>query len=116
MDSRNHVQLIGRLGGEPTVRDTKSGKVARFSIAINEQFAEEGQSRSNTQWHNVVAWRKLAEKIEASCHKGNEVLVCGKLTSHSYEDQNKVKKYITEVLASEIVCMSKNEQKEIAVA
>ena len=114
MDSRNHVQLIGRLGGEPTVRDTKSGKVARFSIAINEQFTENGQSRTNTQWHNIVAWRKLAEKIESSCHKGNEVMICGKLTSHSYEDQNKIKRYVTEVVANEAYCLNKQEKSDAA--
>ena len=114
MESKNHVQLIGRLGGEPVVRDTKNGKFARFSIAINEQINENGQIKTSTQWHNVVAWRKLAEKVESMCHKGNEIFVCGKLTSHSYEDQNNVKKYVTEVLASEIICIPKAETADVA--
>ena len=116
MEFRNHVQLVGRLGSDPMVRETKNGKVARFSIATNEQYSENGQVKNNTQWHNIVAWNRLAEKVERYFHKGDEILVEGKLTSHSYEDQNKVKKYVTEVLASEIVCMSKNEQREVAVA
>ena len=114
----NKLILMGNFTRDPEIRYSQGSNlaIARFSIAINEQFTENGQSRTNTQWHNIVAWRKLAEKIESSCHKGNEVMICGKLTSHSYEDQNKVKKYVTEVLASEIVCMSKAEQKEVAVA
>ena len=114
MDSRNHVQLIGRLGGEPTVRDTKSGKVARFSIATNEQYSENGQVKNNTQWHNIVAWNRLAEKVEQNFHKGDEILVEGKLTSHSYEDQNKVKRYVTEVVANEAYCLNKLDKADAA--
>jgi len=114
MDTRNHVQLIGHLGSDPMVRETKNGKMARFSVATNEQYSENGQMKTNTQWHNVVAWNRLAEKVEQSCRKGYEIFVCGKLTSHSYEDQNKVKKYITEVLASEVFCIPKQEKSEVA--
>lgn len=109
MDFKNHVQLIGHLGSDPTVRETKNGKVARFSIAVNETFIENGQTKNITEWHVVVAWNNLAEKIEASCKKGSEVLICGKLTSHSYEDKDKIKHYVTEILASDILRCPKSE-------
>ena len=83
MESKNHVQLIGRLGGEPVVRDTKNGKFARFSIAINEQINENGQIKTSTQWHYVVAWRKLAEKVESMCHKGNEIAENASVSANS---------------------------------
>lgn len=114
MEFRNHVQLVGRLGSDPMVRETKNGKVARFSIATNEQYSENGQVKNNTQWHNIVAWNRLAEKVERYFHKGDEILVEGKLTSHSYEDQNKVKRYVTEVVANEVFCLNKQDKADAA--
>ncbi len=114
MEFKNHVQLVGRLGSDPIVRETKNGKVARFSIATNEQYSENGQVKNNTQWHNIVAWNRVAEKVERYFHKGDEILVEGKLTSHSYEDQNKIKRYVTEVVANEAYCLNKQEKSDAA--
>ena len=114
MEFKNHVQLVGRLGSDPIVRETKNGKVARFSIATNEQYSENGQVKNNTQWHNIVAWNRLAEKVERYFHKGDEILVEGKLTSHSYEDQNKIKRYVTEVVAKEVYGRNKQEKSDSA--
>ena len=114
MEFKNHVQLVGRLGSDPIVRETKNGKVARFSIATNEQYSENGQVKNNTQWHNIVAWNRLAEKVERYFHKGDEILVEGKLTSHSYEDQNKIKRYVTEVVENEAYCLNKQEKSDAA--
>ncbi len=109
MDFKNHVQLIGRLGSDPTVRETSNGKFARFSLAVNEFRNENGQTKNTTEWHVIVAWNKLAEKIEASCKKGNKILISGKLTSHSYEDKDKVKRYVTEILANDVICYPKSD-------
>lgn len=114
MEFKNHVQLVGRLGSDPIVRETKNGKVARLSIATNEQYSENGQVKNNTQWHNIVAWNRLAEKVERYFHKGDEILVEGKLTSHSYEDQNKIKRYVAEVVANEAYCLNKQEKSDAA--
>ena len=70
--------------------------------------------KNNTQWHNIVAWNKLAEKVERNFHKGDEILVEGKLTSHSYEDQNKIKRYVTEVVANETFCLNKQDKSDAA--
>lgn len=107
MDFKNYVQLIGRLGSDPTVRETKNGKVVRFSIAVNDSFIENGQTKSTTEWHIIVAWNGLAETIGAKCKKGSEIMVSGKLTSHSYEDKDKVKHYVTEIVAGDIICYPK---------
>lgn len=104
MDFKNYVQLVGRLGCDPIVRDTKNGKVARFSIAVNEPFDENGQTKNTTDWHFIVAWDWLAEMIDAKCKKGSEIMVSGKLTSRSYEDKDKVKHYVTEIVAGDIIC------------
>ena len=114
MEIRNFVMLVGNMGADPKVNKTRGGKVARFSIATNEQYSENGQVKNNTQWHNIVAWNRLAEKVERYFHKGDEILVEGKLTSHSYEDQNKIKRYVTEVVANEAHCLNKQEKSDAA--
>lgn len=104
---RNHVQLIGNVGQEPTVTDLESGKkVARFSLATNEYYKnEKGEKVQNTEWHNVVAWGKTAEIIEKYASKGKEIGVSGKLKSRSYEDNDGIKRYVTEVEANEILLL-----------
>lgn len=110
MEMTNSVQLIGHLGGEPQVRETKNGKVARFSVATTEYFLENGKTISRTEWHNVVAWNSVAQKVEQKCTKGTEVILQGRLANRSYEDTNKVKRYITEVVVREIICRQKAEK------
>ena len=110
MEIRNFVQLIGNLGADPVVRDTKNGKVARFSLATTEYYRENGKMNSKTEWHTVVAWNSNAEMVERKCTKGSSVTLLGKLTSRSYEDQSKVKRYITEVVVREIICHERAEK------
>ena len=107
---RNHVQLIGNVGQEPTITNLESGKkVARFSLATNEYYKDsKGEKQTDTNWHTVVAWGKTAEIIENYVSKGKEIAVEGKLTSRSYEDKEGVKRYVTEVLASEILLLGGN--------
>ena len=78
--------------------------MAKFSIATNETYKNaKGEKVENTQWHNVVAWEKTAEIVEKYLEKGKEVAIEGKLTSRSYDDKEGVKKYITEIIANEIL-------------
>lgn len=102
---RNKVQLIGNLGNNPEIVNLESGKkIAKFSIATNEIYKNaEGEKVQDTQWHNIVAWGKTAEIIEKYVMKGNEIAVEGKLTNRSYDDKEGNKRYITEVVASEIL-------------
>ena len=104
---RNKVQLIGNLGNNPEIITLDSGKkLAKFSIATNESYKNaSGEKVTDTQWHNVVAWNKTAEIIERYLEKGNEVAVEGKLTSRSYETKEGEKKYITEVVANEVLML-----------
>jgi len=116
---KNRVQLIGNLGAAPEVRNLNSGKkVAQFSIATSETYKNSaGERVQETQWHQVVVWNKLAEIAENYLEKGKRVAVEGKLTYRSYEDKNGVKRYVTEVLASDILMLDKKEKAtEAAVA
>jgi single-strand DNA-binding protein len=104
---KNKVQLIGNVGNEPEITNLESGKkVAKFSIATNEFYKNSnGEKEQNTQWHNVVAWGKIAEIVEKYVGKGKEVALEGKLTSRSYETKDGEKRYVTEVVANEILLL-----------
>ncbi|QED37211.1 single-stranded DNA-binding protein [Antarcticibacterium arcticum] len=104
---KNHVQLIGNVGQEPSITNLENGKkVARFSLATNEYYKnDKGEKVQNTEWHSIVAWGKTAEIIEKYAGKGKEIGVSGKLKSRSYEDNEGVKRYVTEVEANEILLL-----------
>jgi len=108
---RNKVQLIGNIGGEPNITKLESGKkVARVSLATNENYKnKEGEKVTDTQWHTLVAWGKTAEIIEKFVDKGNEIAIEGKLTSRSYDDKEGNKRYVTEVVVSEILLLGNKE-------
>ena len=105
---RNKVQLIGNLGMNPEVKELDGGKrIAKFTLATNEYYNNKsGERVQETQWHNIVAWGKTAELMEQLLAKGKEVMVEGKLTSRSWEDNTGNRKYITEVVANEFLVLS----------
>ena len=104
---KNHVQLIGNVGQEPQITNLESGKkVARFSLATNEYYKNaKGEKVQSTEWHTVVAWGKTAEIIEKYAGKGKEIGVSGKLKNRNYEDNDGIKRYVTEVEANEILLL-----------
>jgi len=104
---RNKVQLIGNVGNAPEIKNLESGKkVANFSIATNEFYKDsKGEKVQDTQWHNIVAWGKTAEIVEKYAGKGKEIALEGKLSSRSYETSEGEKRYVTEVIASEILLL-----------
>ncbi|MFM6926289.1 MAG: single-stranded DNA-binding protein [Ferruginibacter sp.] len=104
---KNKVQLIGNLGNAPEVKTTESGrKLARFSIATNESYRNaKGEKVTETTWHNIVAWGKVAELAEKYLTRGKEVAVEGKLINNSYTDKDGKKRYSTEVQVSEILML-----------
>jgi len=108
---RNKVQLIGNLGNDPEIINLDSGKkLAKFSIATNDSYKNaKGEKIQNTEWHNVVAWGKTAEIIENYVTKGNEVAIEGKLTTRSWDDKEGVKRYITEVVCSELLMIGNKQ-------
>ncbi len=104
---KNKVQLIGNLGMAPEVRTTKTGKkVVRFSMATNEAYKNaNGEKVTETQWHNLVAWGKVADLAEKYLVKGAEVAIDGKLINNNYTDKEGNKKYSTEVHVNELLLM-----------
>jgi single-strand DNA-binding protein len=104
---KNKVQLIGNLGNAPEVITLESGKkMARFSIATNESYRNaKGERMTETQWHNLVAWGKVAELVEKYLVKGKEVMIEGKLVNRSYNDKDGNKKYICEVQVNELLML-----------
>lgn len=109
---KNRVQLIGHLGAAPEVRNLNSGKkVAQFSLATSESYKNSaGERVQDTQWHQVVVWNKLAEIVENYIDKGMQVAVEGKLVYRSYEDKNGIKRYVTEVVANDVLILDKKDK------
>ncbi len=107
---KNKVQLIGNLGIAPEIRTTKTGKrMARLSMATNEVYKNaNGEKVTETQWHNLIAWGKLADIAEKVLAKGTEVAIEGKLIHNNYIDKDGNKKYSTEVHVSELVLIGKS--------
>ena len=104
---KNKVQLIGNLGNAPEVKTLESGKkMARFSVATCENYRNaKGEKVSETQWHSLVAWGKVAEIVEKYLSKGKEVAIEGKLINRSYNDKDGNKKYITEIQVNELLML-----------
>jgi len=110
---KNKVQLIGNLGSNPEIKTLDGGKkLAKFSIATNESYRNaNGEKVTETQWHNLVAWGKLAEIIEKYITKGSEVAVEGKLTYRTYNDKDGVKEYFTEIQVNELLMLGEKPSK-----
>lgn len=106
---KNKVQLIGHVGQEPEIKNLDGGKkVANITLATNEvYYRDNGDKVEQTEWHKVVAWGKTAEVIEKYVNKGKEIAIEGKLTHRSYDDKNGEKRYVTEVVANEILLLGK---------
>ncbi len=98
----NKVILVGRLGRDPEVRYTPSGvTVANFSIATSDTWKDKdtGQKQEKTEWHRIVAWRRLGEICGEYLRKGKQVYIEGKLQTRSWEDRDGNKRYTTEIIA-----------------
>ncbi|MDT0691457.1 single-stranded DNA-binding protein [Salegentibacter sp. F188] len=110
---KNHVQLIGNVGQEPTITNLESGKkVARFSIATNENYKNnKGEKVQSTDWHTVVAWGKTAEIIDNYVGKGKEIALTGKLRTRTYTTDDGNQRYVTEVEAKEVLLLGNKNDK-----
>ncbi|KAA9331575.1 single-stranded DNA-binding protein [Hymenobacter busanensis] len=107
MSSVNKVILVGNLGGDPEVRHLESGSaVAQFRLATNETYKDKSGNRvERTEWHNIVAWRGLAEVAEKYMRKGQSVYVEGKIRTRQYQDKDNQTRYVTEIVADEITML-----------
>ena len=105
---KNKVQLIGHVGQEPEVKTINNKKVANLTIATNDfYYNEKGDKVEQTEWHRITAWGKTAEIIEKYVTKGKEIAVEGKLSHRSYDDKDGNKRYVTEILVSELLLLGK---------
>lgn len=104
MKNVNRVTFLGHIVADPELRKTKSGKsVASFSVATNnEWFDENGEQKSSVDFHRVVAWDKLAETCAKHLFKGSPIYLEGRLTNRAYDGADKVKRFITEVIARNV--------------
>tara|TARA_B100000927_G_scaffold278212_1_gene260670 strand:- start:25 stop:465 length:441 start_codon:yes stop_codon:yes gene_type:complete len=108
--SVNKVILIGNLGKDPEVRHLENGaSVANFSIATSENYKDRktGEKVSQTEWHNIVVWRGLAEIAEKYLKKGDKIYIEGKLKTRNWMDQEGKNRYTTEVIADNMTMLGK---------
>ena len=113
----NKVMLIGNVGNDPEIRYLDStnpqspqgnAKVASFRLATTERFRDRnGETRENTEWHSIVAWRSNADLVEKFVHKGSQIYIEGKLRTRQWTDQTGAKRFTTEVQADNIQLLGK---------
>lgn len=116
MGSLNRATLIGNVGKAPEVRTLQSGnKVAQFSLATTEPAytTQNGQQvEARTEWHSIVAWAGLATIVERYLQQGQQVYVEGKIRYRTYDNNNGEKRYITEVIADNIVLLKNGQPQQ----
>ncbi|MFA6352212.1 MAG: single-stranded DNA-binding protein [Bacteroidales bacterium] len=112
--SVNKVILVGNVGKDPEIRHLENNLVlARFSLATSETYKNRnGEMVTNTEWHNIVAWRQLAELAERFIRKGRQLYVEGKITTRQWDDKEGNKRYTTEIVADNIRLLGKREDIE----
>ncbi len=108
----NKVILIGHLGRDPEVKRLDANTtVAKFSLATTEPYkTKEGTWAEQTEWHNIVMWRGVAERAERILKKGSTIFVEGKLRTRSWEDKENHKRYTTEIVVENFQLLDKREQ------
>jgi len=116
MSGVNKVILIGNLGGKPELKYTPEGvPMAKFSIATTERWGvdDSGQKREHTEWHRIVAWRKLAEICSQYLDKGMKVFIEGRIRTNKWTGQDGIQRYSTDIIADQMVMLSpKSGQRE----
>lgn len=112
----NKVILVGRLGKDPEVRHIDSGvAVASFTLATSETYTREGQRYEQTEWHNIVLWRGLADIAGKYLNKGSMIYLEGKLRTRSWDDKEGGKHYITEIVGDNMQMLSpKSENRPVS--
>lgn len=110
--SVNKAILVGNVGNDPEVRYLDGGmSVARFSLATTENYKNKsGEKVSQTEWHNIVAWRHLAELSEKYISKGRQLFIEGRITNRSWEDKEGNKRYTTEIVATTIQLLGRKDE------
>lgn len=113
MSGINKVILVGHLGKDPEVRHLEGGvSVASFPLATSETYTKDGKKVEQTEWHNIVMWRGLADIASKYLQKGKLVYIEGKLRTRSFEDKEGHKKYTTEVVAENFTMLGRKSDFE----
>ena len=103
--------LIGNVGRDPEVRyleGNNGAKVATFTLATTERYRDRnGETRENTEWHNIVAWRNTADVVERYVRKGTQLYIEGRIRTRSWDDQSGNKRYTTEIIADTLQLLGK---------
>lgn len=113
----NRVTFIGNLGRDPEIRSLESGvSVAKFSIATHESYRDKtsGEWITQTEWHDIIMWRHLAERAEKQLKKGSMIYLEGKLTHRKYQDKDGIDRYVTEIVANTFRLLEKRERNDDA--
>lgn len=108
---KNSITLIGHLGKDPQVVQTKNGNtLVNISLATNDYYRNQnGDKITTTEWHRCIAWGKVAELIGSMCKKGKEVAIRGKLTYNNYEDKDGIRRKLSQIVIDEFVLLSKDK-------
>ncbi|MDX2444384.1 MAG: single-stranded DNA-binding protein [Bacteroidales bacterium] len=114
----NKVILVGNVGRDPEVRYLDNGVVVtKFPLATSETYTNKGGDRvTNTEWHNIVLWRKLAEVAEKWVKKGTPLYIEGKIRNRSYDDKDGNKRYITEIVGDNMQMLGRKSDDQSSSA
>ncbi|HEY0055440.1 MAG TPA: single-stranded DNA-binding protein [Pedobacter sp.] len=113
MSGVNKVILIGHLGKDPEVRHLEGGTtLVNFPLATSETYNKDGKKVEQTEWHNIVMWRGLADVAAKFLQKGKQVYIEGKLRSRNYEDKEGNKRYVTEIVAENFTMLGRKTENE----
>ncbi len=113
MSGVNKVILVGHLGKDPEVRHLEGGAtVVNFTLATTENYTKDGRKVEQTEWHNVVMWRGLADVAAKFLQKGKLVYIEGKLRTRSYDDREGNKRYVTEIVAENFNMLGRKSDNE----
>ena len=112
MRGLNKVTLIGNVGKDPEIQTLDGNlSVAKFALATTEIFKDKsGNTQSQTEWHNVVLWRSLAEMANKYLKKGSLVYIEGKIKTRNYDDKDGQKRYVTEIIAEQLIMLDKKTE------
>ena len=112
MKSLNKVSLIGNLGNTPEFQVLENGiALAKLSLATSDSFKDKnGQLHTETEWHTIILWQNLAEIAHKFLNKGSLVYIEGKIKTRNYTDKEGIKKFVTEIIADQLIMLDKKEK------
>ena len=108
----NHVFLMGRVGQDPEVKEVAQTQVCKFSLATSESYKKNGEKVTDTTWHNLVFWGKQCDILKRYVHKGDQLLVEGKIVIRKYDDKNGVTHWATEIICDKFEFIGGKKESE----